>query len=234
MEEKMIISLYVVADSQNRDPNGIYDGIYDVSEALEAFKAQSTDNQPAIGIKIHKRGSKAASDIMLDIMVGEKIYMEPLEYLPGMMRSEKVYSYIAELLAYLPAAPISGKVPDEIRNLIEKYAISHKTQEQKKQNQLIQKLDNLMVDALKFAESPRPDERAYAEDLLKYITEQHEMLRQGATEIDLQKLPSKEEYISLDTDRMPESKGKTVHKTGSLLGKLYQYQKLINQFDGCE
>lgn len=233
MEEKMIISLYVVADSQNRDPNGIYDGIYDVSEALEAFKAQSA-NQPAIGIKIHKRGSKAASDIMLDIMVGEKIYMEPLEYLPGMMRSEKVYSYIAELLAYLPAAPISGKVPDEIRNLIEKYAISHKTQEQKKQNQLIQKLDNLMVDALKFAESPRPDERAYAEDLLKYITEQHEMLRQGATEIDLQKLPSKEEYISLDTDRMPESKGKTVHKTGSLLGKLYQYQKLINQFDGCE
>lgn len=231
MKEKFIVSLYVAADSQNREQNGIYDGIYDVSEALEAFKTQAADKIPAIGIKIHKRGSKAASDIMIDIMIGEKIYMEPLEYLPGMMRSEKVYSYVAELLAYLPAVPISGNVPDEIRGLAEKYAISHKTKEQEKQNQLIHKLDNLMVDALKSAESHDSDERAYAEALLKYIAEQHEMIRQGATEIDLKTLPLKEEYIA---EAKAEDREKTIYKDGSLLGKLYQYQKMIKRFDGCE
>lgn len=236
MEEKQIVSLYVATDSEHRELADVYDGLYDVSEALETFKIQPVDNKPSIGVKIHKWGSKAASDIMIDIVIGEKIYLESLEYLPGVMRSEKVFSYIAELLAYLPSVPVSGKIPDEVADLVEKYAISYKNREHEKQKMLLEKLGNLTVDALKFAKSPKRDEQRYAEALLQYASEQKEMIQHGAKEIDLQKLPLKEKYICDNfTESVVDTKKSiardevqnSIYKEGSLLGKLYKYQQSI-------
>lgn len=227
MEEKLIMSLYVSADEVNKTV-GVYDGIHDVSEAVEAYKNLTGGTNPSIGIKIHKWGSNASSDMMIDIVSCAVIHLESLEYIPDIMRNETVYSYIAEIIVCLPDIQISGSVPEEVKCLKEKYAMSHMQLKEEKRNLLIKKLDNLIAEALKAeAQSKNQNERAYSQALLKYALKQQDLVRQGADAIDLQKLPSKEEYLE-DTVIKNDINVRNHDKKDSLLGKLHKYQQLIN------
>ena len=237
MKEKYVVSLYAAEMDQNelRAGENIMDGIYDVLEAVEARNSFPEANRTVIGLRIHKKGTRASADINVDILIGDVIHLEPLEYLAELSGIEQAADYIAELISIYPDLAIHGSVTDDLRKRIQKYATSHKNAEEELRNRLLERLSELEHNAMAYAGSPDPAEQKYAQDLLWYCAEQSRLVMAGQKHIDLARLPVREAYLQHSaapkTEKDPAAVTAARHryKNNSLLGKLYEYQELIRQ-----
>lgn len=247
MKERYIVSIYVAECNEFRNEGNIYESIYDVSEALEARNSLPIGRTLVIGLRIHKRGEKEAADVLADILIGDVIHLESLEYIPKILKNDTAVNYIAELISLLPDMKIQGSIPDELKTKIKDYTDKHEREEKELREQLFNKLSQLTVEAIKYSKSDNKAEQQYAADLLKYAIAQKEAVCNGRKDIDLNALPLKENYCtqeiveekaaqiketekSIDADpAVPAVRHTNIYKKSSLLEKLYEYQRLIKQ-----
>lgn len=247
MKDKYIVSIYVAECNEFRDEGEVYEGIYDIPEALDARNSLPTDRTPVIGLRIHKKGEKELTDVQADILIGDVIHLETLEYIPRILKSDDAMNYIAELISLLPDIQIRGSIPEELETVIKEYTIRHESEEKEMREQLFNKLSQLTAEAIKYSKSDIKAEQQYGADLLKYAISQKEAVLNGQKEIDLSTFPLKETYytqkipepaVSVQQEKTEEAsdvKSATSlqhaypHKNNSLLAKLYEYQRLIKQ-----
>lgn len=242
MKNKYIVSIYVAECNEFRDEGKVYEGFYDVSEALEAFKSLPNDRTPVIGLRIHKRGEKELTDAQADILIGDTIHLESLEYMPRVADCDDAVNYIAELVIRLPDTQIKGIIPEYLQDRIKAYEMLHENESNTMKQQLIRKLSQLTAEALKFLESDEKSERDYGAALLQYASRQKEAVNNGQEDIDLSTFPIKESFCKPDQEENAEQHSEekikateskrtlhNPHKDNSLLAKLYEYQMLIKQ-----
>ncbi len=242
MKNKYIVSIYVAECNEFRDEGKVYEGFYDVSEALEAFKSLPNGRTPVIGLRIHKKGEKELTDAQIDILIGDKIHLESLEYIPRVADCDDAVNYIAELITWLPDVQIKGIIPEYLKNRIKAYEMLHENESNAIKQQLLRKLSQLTAEALKFLESDEKSEKDYGAALLQYASRQKAAVNNGQENIDLSTFPIKESFCKPDPEENAElySKEKVKiteserplhnsYKDNSLLAKLYEYQMLIKQ-----
>ncbi|MCD7725872.1 MAG: hypothetical protein LUI12_10065 [Clostridiales bacterium] len=239
MKDKYIVSIYVAECNEFRNEGECYEGIYDMPEAIEARNSLPTARVPVIGLRIHKKGQKELTDVLTDILIGEEIHLEALEYIPRILESEAAVNYIAELIVLCPDNRIQGMVPECLDARIKEYEKNYQDKENIFRIQLYKKLSQLTAEAMKYSKSTNQSERQYAAELLKYAVSQKEAILHGQKEIDLNSLPLKENYFTeeiprqniekTDNVKTTEQSGANLPRVNSLLAKLYEYQKLLKE-----
>ena len=93
-----------------------YENIPTVEEAIAIWKQIPPDRMngiPAIGINIHTPGTEAFEDVGIDILLGKRIDLDILEYIPDIKDSPQAMEVIAELVAKLPEMEIDGHMGEE-------------------------------------------------------------------------------------------------------------------------
>ncbi len=93
-----------------------YENIPTVEEAVAIWKQIPPDRMngiPAIGINIHTPGTEAFEDVGIDILLGKRIDLDILEYIPDIKDSPQAMEVIAELVAKLPEMEIDGHMGEE-------------------------------------------------------------------------------------------------------------------------
>ena len=100
------------------DPeNSIYetlDEIKDVQEAIalwKEFQDSPLNGIPSIGILVHTPGQTDLEDEQLDLLSGQKIDLDMMQYYPVICKEEAAIEKICELIENLPEV---GKVPERI------------------------------------------------------------------------------------------------------------------------
>lgn len=248
MKERYMVSIYVAECNEFRNEGKIYEGIYEISEALEARNSLPIGRTPVIGIRLHTKGEKEATDVLTDILIGDVIHLESIEYIPKILKSDAAVNYIAELISLLPDMKVQGIIPDELKVKIKEYTTRHESEEKELREKLFNKLSQLTVEAIKYSKSDSKSEQQYAADLLKYAISQKEAVLNGRKDIDLSALPLKENYCTQEkveeiqsvpiketekntnaSSATPAARHVNTYKKNSLLEKLYEYQRLIKQ-----
>lgn len=231
-EEKYTVSLYVAECSELRSEGKVYENIFSVSEALEARNSLPNNQHPSVGLRVHRKGEKAALDTVVDILIDNTIHLEVLEYVQGLMQNDNIMKYIAELIVVLPDANIQGIISEQLNDWIKKCAASHKNENNEYQKRLMDSLSKLTDEASDYAKSNKKSEQLYAAALVRYAATQKEAILLGQKHIDLNLLPKKADYVYLDkkikkTESNIASKGGESYKKNSLLGKLYKYKEIV-------
>lgn len=248
MKEKYVVSIYVAQCNEYRSSGVVYEGIYDVSEALEALNSLPKDKTPVIGLRIHKKGLNELTDIQTDILIGDIIHLEALAYIPEILQNEIAIEYIADLIVMLPEFETQGCIPDCLNEKIKLCEKKRQNQERIMKAQLLKTLSQLTIEAMEYSKSDNPTDQEYATALLKYAVLQKDAVMHGQKDIDLSEFPLKENFCAREEKHPQDAKMKeetnsdvasTVMnrqiKSGqsgkriSLLEKLYEYQKLIKQ-----
>lgn len=246
MKNKYIVSIYVAECNEFRNEGWIYEGIYDISEALEARNSLPSERAPVIGLRIHKKGEKELTDIQTDLLIGDVIHLESLEYIPRISSCDDAMNYIAELISRLPDLQIKGNIPEYLKDRIKAYDMIRENEKDTIKLQLIKKLSQLTAEAVKYSKSDDKGEQKYGAALLKYAISQKEAINNGQEDIDLSTFPLKELYCDPDQDERSNTKREeskqncatsqsvpgqqsNPYKENSLLSKLYEYQMLIKQ-----
>ncbi|RKJ63615.1 YodL domain-containing protein [Roseburia sp. 1XD42-69] len=94
-----------------------YENIPTVEEAVAIWKQIPPDRMngiPAIGINIHTPGTEAFEDVEADILSGNRIDLDILEFIPDIKDSPQAMEVIAELVAKLPEMEIDGNMGEEL------------------------------------------------------------------------------------------------------------------------
>ena len=66
-----------------------------------------------IGVNIHTPGTEAFEDVGIDILTGNRIDLDILEYIPDIKGNPQAMEVIAELVAKLPEMEIDGRMSEE-------------------------------------------------------------------------------------------------------------------------
>ena len=93
-----------------------YENIPTVEEAVTIWKQippERMNGIPAIGINIHTPGTEVFEDVGIDILLGKRIDLDILEYIPDIKDSPQAMEVIAELVAKLPEMEIDGHMGEE-------------------------------------------------------------------------------------------------------------------------
>ena len=93
------------------------DGIKDVQEAIalwKEFQDSPLNGIPSIGILVHTPGQSDLEDEQLDLLSGQKIDLDMMQYYPVICKEEAAIEKICELIENLPEVGIIGKVPERI------------------------------------------------------------------------------------------------------------------------
>ena len=93
-----------------------YENIPTVEEAVTIWKQippERMNGIPAIGINIHTPGTEAFEDVEADILSGNRIDLDILEFIPDIKDSPQAMEVIAELVAKLPEMEIDGNMGEE-------------------------------------------------------------------------------------------------------------------------
>ena len=94
-----------------------YENIPTVDEAVAIWKQIPPDRMngiSAIGINIHTPGTEAFEDVEADILSGNRIDLDILEFIPDIKDSPQAMEVIAELVAKLPEMEIDGHMGEEL------------------------------------------------------------------------------------------------------------------------
>ena len=94
-----------------------YENIPTVEEAVAIWKQippERMNGIPAIGINIHTPGTEAFEDVGMDILTGNRIDLDILEYIPDIKGNPQAMEMIAELVARLPEMEIDGNMSEEM------------------------------------------------------------------------------------------------------------------------
>ena len=109
---------YTVAECGEFHSIGRYrDDIKDVQEAIELWKEfqdSPLNGIPSIGILVHTPGQTDLEDEQLDMLSGQKIDLDMMQYYPVIYKEECAIEKICELIENLPEVGIIGKVPERI------------------------------------------------------------------------------------------------------------------------
>lgn len=109
---------YTVAECGEFHSIGRYrDDIKDVQEAIELWKEfqdSPLNGIPSIGILVHTPGQTDLEDEQLDMLSGQKIDLDMMQYYPVIYKEECAIEKICELIENLPEVGIIGKEPERI------------------------------------------------------------------------------------------------------------------------
>lgn len=109
---------YTVAECGEFHSMGRYwDDIKDVQEAIalwKEFQDSPLNGIPSIGILVHTPGQTDLEDEQLDLLSGQKINLDMMQYYPVICKEEAAIEKICELIENLPEVGIIGKVPERI------------------------------------------------------------------------------------------------------------------------
>lgn len=93
------------------------DDIKDVQEAIalwKEFQDSPLNGIPSIGILVHTPGQTDLEDEQLDLLSGQKIDLDMMQYYLVIYKEEGAIEKICELIENLPEVGIIGKVPERI------------------------------------------------------------------------------------------------------------------------
>ena len=88
-----------------------------MQEAIELWKEfqdSPLNGIPSIGILVHTPGQTDLEDEQLDMLSGQKIDLDMMQYYPVIYKEECAIEKICELIENLPEVGIIGKVPERI------------------------------------------------------------------------------------------------------------------------
>lgn len=109
---------YTVAECGEFHGMGRYrDDIKDVQEAIalwKEFQDSPLNGIPSIGILVHTLGQTDLEDEQLDLLSGQKIDLDMMQYYPVICKEEAAIEKICELIENLPEVGMIGKVPERI------------------------------------------------------------------------------------------------------------------------
>lgn len=109
---------YTVAECGEFHSIGRYrDDIKDVQEAIELrkeFQDSPLNGIPSIGILVHTPGQTDLEDEQLDLLSGQKIDLDMMQYYPIICKEEAAIEKICELIENLPEVGMVEKVPERI------------------------------------------------------------------------------------------------------------------------
>lgn len=109
---------YTVAECGEFHGMGWYrDDIKDVQEAIalwKEFQDSPLNVIPSIGILVHTPGQTDLEDEQLDLLSGQKIDLDMMQYYLVIYKEEGAIEKICELIENLPEVGIIGKVPERI------------------------------------------------------------------------------------------------------------------------
>ena len=78
------------------------------------FQDSPLNGIPSIGILVHTPGQSDLEDEQLDLLSGQKIDLDMMQYYPVICKEEAAIEKICELIENLPEVGIIGKVPERI------------------------------------------------------------------------------------------------------------------------
>ena len=111
------VTLTVAECGEFHNLGEFYENIPTVEEAVAIWKQippERMNGIPAIGINIHTPGTEAFEDVGIDILSGNRIDLDILEYIPDIRGNPQAMEMITELVAKLPEMEIDGNLGEEM------------------------------------------------------------------------------------------------------------------------
>ena len=111
------VTLTVAECGEFHNLGEFYENIPTVEEAVAIWKQippERMNGIPAIGIHIHTPGTEAFEDVGMDILSGNRIDLDILEYIPDIKGNSQAMEIITELVAKLPEMEIDGNMSEEM------------------------------------------------------------------------------------------------------------------------
>ncbi len=114
MQQDTVIT-YTVAECGEFHSMGAYhDNIPTIEEAkviYDAIPPEQGNMIPAVGINVHKTGTKEMDDIQWDALYGNRIDLNDLGFLPDISMNPEAVSKLEQLIGAFPEAEIIGNLP---------------------------------------------------------------------------------------------------------------------------
>ena len=113
LAEKMQVTLTVAECGEFHNLGEFYEGINSVDEAMAIFNQippERMNGIRSIGINIHEEGTADYEDVVLDILSGNTIDLEILEYVPDITGNPKAMAIIEEIVEKVPSAEVLGSL----------------------------------------------------------------------------------------------------------------------------
>lgn len=120
-EEKKVITLMVAECMEFHSMGEFHENIKSVAEAVAKFKAISPERMhgvPAIGIRAADPKDPDEYTEM-DVLIGRRIDMDMLRYIPEIADSWQAQQMIASLIHEMPDVKVVGQIPDSIQKKID-------------------------------------------------------------------------------------------------------------------
>lgn len=112
-----VVSFTVAECSEFHNMGEFHENIATVKEAMEIFEKIPPERMsaiPAVGIRVaDKENPQQVTE--MDVIVGNHIDLQLLEYIPEIAENKAAQFAIAEMLHAMPEATIYGEVPEEIQ-----------------------------------------------------------------------------------------------------------------------
>lgn len=112
-EKDVKITLTVAECGEFHDLGEYHEGISTVEEAAAVFHKIPPERRngiPSIGINVHTEGTESYEDAQMDIVSGNVIDLEMLEYYPEITENQKALEVISELISKFPNAKVMGSL----------------------------------------------------------------------------------------------------------------------------
>ena len=120
-EEKKVVTLTVAECSEFHNMGEFHENITGVSDAIAKFKEippERMNGIPGIGLRV--ADPKSPDDFVeMDILVGNRIDLDMLHYVPDIAENWQAQQMIAALIHAIPDAKVEGRIPDNIQKKIE-------------------------------------------------------------------------------------------------------------------
>ena len=114
LQQDMVIT-YTVAECGEFHSMGAYhDNIPTIEEAKAIYDAIPPEHGnmiPAVGINVHKAGTKEMDDIQWDALYGNRINLNDLGFLPDISMNSEAVSKLEQLIGAFPEAEVIGNLP---------------------------------------------------------------------------------------------------------------------------
>ena len=107
------VTLTVAECGEFHNLGEFYENIPTVEEAVAIWKQippERMNGIPAIGVNIHTPGTEAFEDVGIDILSGNRIDLDILEYIPDIKGNPQAMEVVAELVAKLPEMEVDGNM----------------------------------------------------------------------------------------------------------------------------
>lgn len=112
-ENQTVISLTVAECSEFHNLGEYHENITNIDRAIAIFNQippTRMNGIPSIGINIHTKGTERYEDLEMDILSGNTIDLEILDFMPDFMSNPQVIGIIEDLIAKFPEVKVLGSL----------------------------------------------------------------------------------------------------------------------------